>query len=81
MSSRQAQRSVGKFGIPPGSYPGEREFKSHRSHETPADRLTMSLGHTIFPSTNLAAHKHCGQSRDGAQHIKAVRNVQRIKGA
>ena len=26
-----------------------------------------SLGHTIFPSTNLAAHKHCGQSRDGAQ--------------
>ena len=26
-----------------------------------------SLGYTIFPSTNLAAHKHCGQSRDGAQ--------------
>src|SRR5699024_11090464 len=50
-SSRQAQSGVGKLGIPPGSYPGERWFKSSRRNETPVDRSQEVAGVTIFPST------------------------------
>ena len=41
----------GKMVIRRVHTPGECWFESSRRDETPADRLTMSLGHTIFPST------------------------------
>src|SRR5699024_4496338 len=59
-TSRHATRSVGKFGIPPGSYPGGRWFKSSRSHEAPADLSQEVAGVQNFPSRDSLRNNSSG---------------------